>query len=50
MVLGTKVYALTITDRESILHALAETPSEGLAELRAVLLKEHEWRVREGLV
>ena len=48
--LGTKVYALTITDRESILQALAETPTEALAELRGVLLREHEWRVREGLV
>lgn len=50
MELGTKVYALAITDREAILRALDETPSGGLAELRGVLLREHEWRVREGLV
>ena len=43
------VVALTITDREAILHAL-EDPPAGLAELRGVLLREHEWRVREGLV
>jgi hypothetical protein len=27
-----------------------EAPTDGLAELRGVLLVEHEWRVREGLV
>ena len=26
-----------------------EDPPEGLAELRAVLLNEHQWRQREGL-
>jgi hypothetical protein len=31
------VLALTIADRESILRALDETPSDGLAELRGVL-------------
>ena len=41
--------ALTIADREAILRAL-DDPSAGLAELRGVLLHEHEWRVREGLV
>ena len=45
-----KLIALTVTDRESILWALDEPPPEGLAELRGVLLAEHEWRVREGLV
>jgi hypothetical protein len=44
-----RVAALTITDREAILRVLEDAP-EGLAELRGVLLKEHEWRVREGLV
>ena len=47
---GVKVFALTIVDRESILWALDEAPTDGLAALRAVLLREHEWRVREGLV
>jgi len=50
LLLETRVLALTITDRESILQALADAPTTGLAELRAVLLREHEWRVREGLV
>jgi hypothetical protein len=50
LMLETKVLALTITDRESILRALDEPPSDGLAELRGLLLREHEWRVDEGLV
>jgi len=45
----TKVLALTIDDRESILRALDDPPA-GLAELRGVLLREHEWRRRVGLV
>jgi len=44
-----RIVALTITDRESILRALEDCP-DGLGELRSVLLREHEWRVREGLV
>jgi hypothetical protein len=44
-----RIVALTVTDRESLLRALEDCP-DGLGELRAVLLKEHEWRVREGLV
>lgn len=47
--LGTIIVALTIDDRERILRAL-DDPPDGLAELRGVLLREHEWRVREGLV
>jgi hypothetical protein len=43
------VVALTIHDRERILRALEDCP-EGLAELRGVLLREHEWRLREGLL
>ena len=46
---GTKVLALTIDDRERLLRALDDPPA-GLAELRGVLLREHEWRKREGLV
>jgi hypothetical protein len=41
--------ALTILEREQILRAL-DDPPDGLADLRGVLLREHEWRVREGLV
>ena len=50
LLLETKVLALTVIDRESMLWALDEPPTGGLAELRGVLLGEHEWRVREGLV
>ena len=46
----TTVLALTTADRESILRALDDPPTDALAELRATLLLEHEWRVREGLV
>ena len=47
--LETQILALTIPDRERILRALNDPPTEALAELRGVLT-EHEWRVREGLV
>lgn len=47
--LGTIVVALTIADRERILCTLDE-PADALAELRGVLIGEHEWRVHEGLV
>ena len=40
--------ALSIADREAILRTL--DPPIALAELRAVLLNEHEGRVRDGLV
>lgn len=40
--------ALTIDERALILASL-EDPPKGLAELRAVLLNEHEWRQRQGL-
>ncbi len=42
------VFALTAADREVTLRVLEEG-SEEFADLRAVLLAEHEWRVREGL-
>jgi hypothetical protein len=41
--------ALTIAEREQILSGLEDCP-DGLSELRGVLLEEHEWRVREGLI
>ena len=46
----TGVVALTIEDRERILRALDDARTDALAELRGVLLAEHEWRGREGLV
>ena len=45
---GVALLALTIDERAIILAAL-EDPPDGLAELRAVLLNEHEWRQRTGL-
>jgi hypothetical protein len=44
----TRILALTIPERETILTALDDAPA-GLEELRAVLLKEHVWRQAEGL-
>ena len=43
-----KLLALTIDERALILAAL-EDPPDGLAELRGVLLNEHQWRQGEGL-
>ncbi len=48
--LGTKIVALSIDDRERISRALDDPPTTQLAALRSLLLREHEWRVREGLV
>lgn len=42
----TKILALSVGERDDILHALIDC-DEGLGELRAVLLKEQLWRVRE---
>ena len=42
------VVALTIQDRERILWVLDDARTDALAELRGVLLSEHEWRGREG--
>ena len=47
--LEVKVLALTIPEREAILRALDDPPA-GLAELRGVLVREHEWRLGHGLV
>ena len=41
----TKVLALTIPERETIIRAL-DDPPRGLEELRAVLLREHVGRAR----
>ena len=50
LLLETKVLALTSTTASRCSWALDEPPTDALAELRGVLLAEHEWRVREGLV
>jgi hypothetical protein len=50
LTLGTQIVGLSIVDRESMLRALGDPPTEGLVEFRAVLVGEHKWRVREGLV
>jgi len=47
--LDSEVVALTIEDRERIHWALNDVRTDALAELRGVLLAEHEWRAREGL-
>ena len=43
-----KLLALSIDERAIILGQL-EDPPDGLAELRGVLVNEHEWRKRERL-
>jgi len=45
----TRVLALTIPERGTVLVAIADDPPAGLEELRGVLLREHAWRQREGL-
>jgi hypothetical protein len=47
-ILDGVLLALTIDERAIILAAL-EDPPDGLAELRGVLMNEHQWRQREGL-
>ena len=43
-----KLLALTLDERAVMLAALEDPPQE-LAELRAVLLADHQWRRREGI-
>ena len=43
-----KLLALTLDERALMLEAL-EDPPQDLAELRAVLLADHQWRRAEGL-
>ena len=50
LALNSEVVALTIEDRESLLWALDDVRTDALAELRGVLIQEHKWRAREGLV
>lgn len=47
---GTVLVALTIENRERLLWALDDARTDALAELRSVLLQEHEGRMRDGLV
>jgi hypothetical protein len=42
------VLALTVPEREQILRSLEDCPPT-LAQLRGVLLREHEWRLEHGL-
>ena len=44
------MFNLTTVDREAILRALEDPPTDALAGLRGVLLRDHEWFQREGLV
>jgi hypothetical protein len=44
----TAVLALSISARDDLLQVLVDCP-EGLCELRAVLIQQQEWRVREGI-
>ena len=50
LALESEVVAVTIEDRKRILWALDDVRTDALAELRGVLLQEHGWRSREGLV
>jgi len=43
-----KLLALTLDERALLLAALEDSPPQ-LAELRAVLLADHQWRRTEGL-
>jgi hypothetical protein len=45
---GVKLIALTLDERALLLAALEDPPPE-LADSRAVLLADHQWRRREGI-
>jgi hypothetical protein len=40
----------TIDDREAMIRALGDPPTDALAQLRGALLRDHERFMREGLV
>jgi hypothetical protein len=44
----TKLLAISIAEREEVLTTLVDCPAP-MAELRAVLLQEHQWRSSRGL-
>lgn len=48
MIARMMLAGVPVDDREAIVRVL-DDPVDGLAELRGVLLREHEWRTREGL-
>ena len=43
-----RLLALSVEEPDEILGVLVDCP-DGLGELRAVLLQQHEWRRREGI-
>ncbi len=43
-----RLLGLSTAERDEILAVLVDCP-DGLGELRAVLVQQHEWRVREGM-
>lgn len=45
---GARIVALDESDRHAILRVLEDCPGE-LLELRATLIQEAAWRLREGL-
>jgi hypothetical protein len=45
----TEIVGLTCEERDDILGVL-DDPPDSLCQLRAVLLQEHRWRQREGLL
>ena len=49
LVAGQAEVSLTLPDRLAVLTVL-DDPPDGLTGLRGVLLSEHEWAEREGLV
>lgn len=46
---GDELVGLRIADRLAILDVLDDAP-QGLAALQGILVSEHRWRVRHGLV
>ncbi|HJR94037.1 MAG TPA: hypothetical protein VJ807_01285 [Gaiellaceae bacterium] len=48
LALDGDVVPLAIEDPQRVLEALDEVRTEALAELRGVLLSEHEWRTGRG--
>lgn len=46
---GDELVGLRIADRLAIIDVLDDAP-DGLTALRGVLVSEHRWRIRHGLV
>ena len=47
--IGYRLGLVALQETRRSARVCDEPPTEAFAELRAVLLAEHEWRVREGL-